>query len=290
MATGSEAPDIQIPPAPPPADATAVELAVLEQPCTPVTSLATSSACEPWREFIQTQLHLRRNATAIYQDLVDLHGFTLRYNSVKRFVAKLQQREPEQFDRLEFAPGEEAQVDYGERALTFDPLTQRWRKPRLFVMTLRYSRRSFRRVAWKSSQQVWAQLHEQAFRYFGGVPRYVVLDNLKEGVIKPDLYEPELNSVQNTKIEMPVGARRWHQGGNAVDQLQWREGELVCPGAAPITGRLAVPIGQHLFGLKALQQAPAHEGAQDAAAQGGLHLGHGGLIDAAGRMKNHLAG
>jgi transposase len=195
VATGSEAPDIQIPTAPPPADANAVELAVLEQPCTPVTSLATSSACEPWREFIQTQLHLRRNATAIYQDLVDLHGFTHRYNSVKRFVAKLQQREPEQFDRLEFAPGEEAQVDYGEGALTFDPLTQRWRKPRLFVMTLRYSRRSFRRVVWKSSQQVWAQLHEQAFRYFGGVPRYVVLDNLKEGVIKPDLYEPELNSV-----------------------------------------------------------------------------------------------
>ncbi|UQE03432.1 transposase (plasmid) [Bradyrhizobium japonicum] len=60
-------------------------------------------------------------------------------------------------------------------------------------MTLRYSRRSFRRVVWKSSQQVWAQLHEEAFRYFGGVPSYVVLDNLKEGVLKPDLYEPQLN-------------------------------------------------------------------------------------------------
>jgi len=39
-------------------------------------------------------------------------------------------------------------------------------RPRLFVMTLRYSRRSFRRVVWNSSQQVWAQLHEQAWRYF----------------------------------------------------------------------------------------------------------------------------
>ena len=62
-------------------------------------------------------------------------------------------------------------------------------------MTLRYSRRCFRRVVWKSSQQTWAELHEQAFRYFGGATRYVVLDNLKEGVIKPDLYEPELNPV-----------------------------------------------------------------------------------------------
>ena len=104
-------------------------------------------------------------------------------------------REPEQFDRLEFAPGEEAQVDYGEGALTRVPGTDRYRRPRLFVMTLRYSRRSFRRVEWESSQQTWAKLHEQAWHYFGGSCAYVVLDNLKEGVIKPDLYEPELNPV-----------------------------------------------------------------------------------------------
>ena len=156
---------------------------------------AHTSACEPWREFIQAQLALKRNAMAIYQDLVDLHGFANGYNSVKRFVAQLRTREPEQFDRLEFAPGEEAQVDYGEGAPTLDPATGRWKRPRLFVMTLRYSRRSFRRVVWKSGQQEWAELHEQAFRYFGGVVRYVVLDNLKEGVLKPDLYEPELNPV-----------------------------------------------------------------------------------------------
>ena len=103
--------------------------------------------------------------------------------------------EPEQFDRLEFSPGEEMQVDYGEGAPTRVPGTTRYRKPRLFVATLRYSRRSFRRVVWKSSQENWARLHEQAWRYFGGSCRYVVLDNLKEGVLKPDIHEPELNPV-----------------------------------------------------------------------------------------------
>jgi hypothetical protein len=48
-------------------------------------------------------------------------------------------------------------------------------------------------VVWRSSQQVWAELHEQAWRYFGGSCRYVVLDNLKEGVLKPDQYEPQIN-------------------------------------------------------------------------------------------------
>lgn len=161
----------------------------------PSRSPATVSACEPHRGFIEAQLRLRRNAMAIYQDLIDLHGFTARYSSVMRFARKLRQHEPEQFDRLEFLPGEEMQVDYGEGAPTRVPGTDRYRKPRLFVATLRYSRRSFRRVVWKSSQQVWAQLHEKAWRYFGGSCRYVVLDNLKEGVLKPDLYEPQLNAV-----------------------------------------------------------------------------------------------
>ncbi|MHC2602538.1 hypothetical protein ACVL92_003352 [Bradyrhizobium liaoningense] len=101
---------------------------------------------------------------------------------------------------MSFLPGEEAQVDYGEGAPTVDPKSGRYRRPRLFVMTLRYSRRSFRRVVWKSSQQVWAQLHEEAFRYFGGVPSYVVLDNLKEGVLKPDLYEPQLNPIYSAML------------------------------------------------------------------------------------------
>jgi len=153
------------------------------------------SACEPHREFIQEQLKLRRNYTAIYQDLVDIYGFTGAYNSVKRFAGKLCESDPVQYDRLEFEPAEEAQVDYGEGALTRVPGTDRYKRPRLFIMTLRYSGRSFRRVVWKSSKELWAELHEQAFRYFGGSTKYVVLDNLKEGVIKPDLYEPELNSV-----------------------------------------------------------------------------------------------
>jgi transposase len=159
--------------------------------CVPVAT----SLCEPWREFIEAQLRLKRNAMAIYQDLVDQHGFAGKYNSVKRFVAALRHKEPEQFDRLSFLPGEEMQVDYGEGAPTRVPGSDRFRKPRLFVATLRYSRSSYRCVVWKSGQQTWAELHEQAFRHFGGCPQYVVLDNLKEGVLKPDLYEPELNPV-----------------------------------------------------------------------------------------------
>ena len=154
------------------------------------------SACEPYRAFITEQLRLRCNYTAIYQDLVNQFGFVAGYNSVKRFAGTVVAKEPEQFDRLEFAPSEEVQVDYGEGDMTRVPGTDRYRRPRLFVMTMRYSRRSFRRVVWESSQQTWARLHEQAWRYFGGSCTYVVLDNLKEGVIKPNLYRTAIDSEQ----------------------------------------------------------------------------------------------
>jgi transposase len=152
------------------------------------------SACAPYREWVEKQVDLGRNAVAIYQELVEQNGFAHRYNSVKRYVRRLREKVPERFDFLEYGAGEEAQVDYGEGAPTQLP-NGKWKKPHLFVTTLKYSGKAFRKVVWKTSQEVWAKLHEEAFRAFGGCTKYVVLDNLKEGVIKPDLYEPELNKV-----------------------------------------------------------------------------------------------
>lgn len=186
VATGSEERSGQNPPPRPPA---------FQEPPAQNEKIPAHarSACEEHRPWIEEQVRLGRNAVSIYQDLVELYAFEHKYNSVKRFCRALRKKNPAQYDRLEFGPGEEAQVDYGLGALTRKPGTNIYRRPRLFVMTLKYSRRCFRKVVWKSSQTTWGKLHEEAFRYFGGVTRYVVLDNLKEGVIKPDLYEPQLN-------------------------------------------------------------------------------------------------
>lgn len=178
MATGSDSAAGQIPPPRPPAR----------------VPREAASACEPHRTWIEQQVALGRNAVAIYQDLVERHGFTHRYNSVKRFVRTLKRRDPERFDVLESAPGEEAQVDFGLGALTL-MASGKYRRPYLFVMTLKYSGKSFRKVAWKADQDTWARLHEEAFMTFGGAVAYVVLDNLKQGVLRPDLYTPELNPV-----------------------------------------------------------------------------------------------
>ncbi len=154
----------------------------------------SASACEPYRELIRQGLVRGRNAMAIWQDLVSDHGFPGGYETVKRFVRKLRGSElPEAAGIILTAAGEEAQVDYGSGPMVRDPQSGKYRRTRLFVLTLGYSRKSVRLLVWRSSSRVWAELHEQAFRRLGGCPRVVVLDNLREGVITPDIYDPTLN-------------------------------------------------------------------------------------------------
>src|SRR5450432_3432092 len=74
-----------------------------------------------------------------------------------------------------------------------DPHSGKYRRMRLFVLTLGYSRKSIRLLVFGSSSQTWAELHEKAFGRLGGVTRVVVLDNLREGVIAPDIYDATLN-------------------------------------------------------------------------------------------------
>lgn len=154
----------------------------------------SASACEPFRDFIELSLSKGRNAKAIYQDLVDDHGFTARYASVKRFVRQLRGgSRPEARAVILTPPGEEAQVDYGSGPMVRDPHSGRYRRTRMFVLTLGYSRKAVRLLTFHSSTQTWAELHEQAFRRLGGTPRTIVLDNLAEGVLKPDIYDPATN-------------------------------------------------------------------------------------------------
>jgi transposase len=162
----------------------------------------SASACEIHREAIELGLSRGRNAMAIYQDLVDGYGFTGGYQSVKRFVRKLRGgHPPEACVIIETAPGEEAQVDYGAGPMVRDASTGKYRRTRLFVLTLGYSRKAIRLLVFRSSSQVWAELHEKAFRRLGGVPRVIVLDNLGEGVLTPDVYDAAINPLYRDMLK-----------------------------------------------------------------------------------------
>jgi transposase len=154
----------------------------------------SASTCESFREAIEAALARGRNAVAIWQDLVDECGFAGGYQTVQRFVRKLRAAaSPKTRAVIVTAPGEEAQVDYGTGPMVRDPHSGKYRRTRLFVLTLGYSRKSVRLLTFTSSTRIWAELHEQAFTRLGGSPKVVVLDNLREGVLAPDIYDPTIN-------------------------------------------------------------------------------------------------
>jgi transposase len=160
-----------------------------------VTPRSSKSCCEPHRDFIRAELAKGRHGVSIYQSLVEHHGYDDSYDAVKRFIRPLRAITPKISARFETLPGQEAQVDYGEGAPTLDIRSGKYRRPRLFVMTLGASRHAFRKTVWNSSKETWCQLHEEAFAFFGGVPETIRLDNLREGVLKPDIYDPQLNTL-----------------------------------------------------------------------------------------------
>jgi hypothetical protein len=121
----------------------------------------TAGASEPYRELIELELSRGRKAMGIFQDLVDTHGFTGGYQSVKRFVRKLRGAvSPEAGVIIETRLGEECRVDCGTGPMVRDPDTGKYRRTRLFVLTVGSSRKCVRLLAFRSSARVWAELYE----------------------------------------------------------------------------------------------------------------------------------
>jgi|ERR1700719_1714869 len=95
---------------------------------------------------------------AIWQDLVSDHGFLHGYRTVKRFVRKLRGSDlPAATGIILTEAGEEAQVDCGSGPIVRHPQSAKYRRTRLFVLTLGYSRKSVRVLAWRSSARIWAE-------------------------------------------------------------------------------------------------------------------------------------
>ena len=128
------------------------------------------SACQPYAEIYRAGAGTgTATRLGIWQDLVDSHGFAGGYQSVKRYVRKLRGTvSPEARVVIQTQPGEESQVDYGTGPMVRDPDSGKYRRTRLFVLTLGYSRKSVRLLIFRSSARIWAELHEKAFRRLGG--------------------------------------------------------------------------------------------------------------------------
>ncbi|MDH5679621.1 MAG: IS21 family transposase [Nitrospinota bacterium] len=158
----------------------------------PPGSLAgRKSLCGPLADVIRAKLDAGLSAKRVWQDLVTEHGFVGGYDSVKRYVRRTNNKAPLPFRRMECDPGSEAQIDFGSGAWVIE--NGKRRRPHLFRITLSHSRKSYSEAVWRQTTENFIRAIENAFRSFGGVPRTLVIDNLKAAVKNADWFDPEFN-------------------------------------------------------------------------------------------------
>lgn len=97
--------------------------------------------------------------------------------------------------RIETAPGQVVQIDYAKMGLIYDKKENRRRTLYAFIATLSNSRHKFIEFVFKQDQASFTASNVKMLNFFGGSPEIISIDNLKSGVIKPDLYDPKLNRV-----------------------------------------------------------------------------------------------
>jgi transposase len=150
------------------------------------------STCSAHRELILAKVEQGLNAARIRQDLQDELGVTVSYYSVRRFVQKVNATQPVPFRRMECGAGEEAQVDFGTGAPLVGPDGKR-RKTNVFRIVLSHSRKGYSEATLTQSSEDFFRCLENAFAHFGGVPKTLVVDNLKAAVAHPDWFDPILS-------------------------------------------------------------------------------------------------
>lgn len=150
------------------------------------------ASLEPYGEAIKSWIDEKIVLTRIYEMLVEGHEWKGSYETLKRFTLPFRQNK-KACVRLEVAPGQEAQVDFGSAGLIWNPIQKRNRKAWVFLMTLSHSRHMYGEFVFSQDSTTWIACHRRAFEFFGGVPKKIILDNLKAAIIKAAIYDPMVN-------------------------------------------------------------------------------------------------
>ena len=149
------------------------------------------SSVEPYRELVAQLVKENVEIAAIKGRLED-QGYAGSYSAVRRFVRQIKPLTPQATVRVERKPGEEAQVDFGYAGQMIDPETDALRRAWAFVMMLSWSRHHYTEFVFDQKVETWLRLHRNALAWFGGVPRRVVIDNLKAAIVRAIWDDPEV--------------------------------------------------------------------------------------------------
>jgi transposase len=153
---------------------------------------SVQSKAAPYAELIEKWVKEGVQGKVIHQHLQAYHSYDGSYNSLQRFVKKIKAQSPQLTVPLNFQPGEAAQVDFGAGPVLFDERTGKNEKTWFFIMTLCWSRHQYVELVTHQDIETWLNCHQNAFEWFGGVVRKVIIDNPKCAITKACYYDPQV--------------------------------------------------------------------------------------------------
>lgn len=151
------------------------------------------SKLDPFKPAILRMLeHHPYTATQLFQRLGE-EGYEGGFSILKEYVRAVRPKRVPAYLTLAFAPGECAQVDWGEHGTVAIGSTRR--RLSFFLMVLCHSRMMYLEFTPSQTMEHFLACHCNAFDFFGGIPNRLILDNLKSAVMQHDKgQEPILNS------------------------------------------------------------------------------------------------
>ncbi len=145
-------------------------------------SVQRPSKLDPFKPSIVRMLETHPYSAAQILQRIREEGFDGRYSIVKDYVRKVRPKRQPAFLKLAFAPGECAQVDWGSFGSV--SVGSSSRRLSFFVMVLCYSRMMYLEFTVSQTMEHFLACHQNAFDYFGSVPRKIMVDNLKSAVLR----------------------------------------------------------------------------------------------------------
>ncbi len=152
---------------------------------------STISTVEPYRTQVERWAAEGVGGIAIHAALCRDHGYRGSYSAVRRMLAGIHASPPpEATVRLQFAPAEAAQVDFGAGPVLLDPARGELRRTWAFVMTLCFSRHQYVEFVFDQTVMTWLGCHRRAFEWFGAVPSRAIIDNPKCAITRACVRDP----------------------------------------------------------------------------------------------------
>ncbi len=183
---------------------------------------------DPYQKEILKWLEEDLSGVRIHEK-IQQKGVKVGYSTVKDYLSSIKKRE-KVFLRIHTLPGEEAQVDFGYVGYT--PYRGKRRKTWVFNMRLSYSRLDYYEVVYDQRVETFILCHIHAFAFFGGIPRYIKIDNLKSAILEANFYQPVYQELYRNFAHhygfqpLPCRVRRPNDKGKVESGIKYVKGNF----------------------------------------------------------------